>query len=105
MKSEANAKKKKEKFTSNIFELINYFKEEPWIQLPYAYFSCDWSEKALRNICCKFFRIHLESGEVKCVDSATLKECNTPYCCSVLCDLKDLREIQRLEEEKNEELL
>lgn len=93
------SKKKKEKFKSNIFELINYFKEEPWIQLPYAYFCCNSSEKVLRDICTRFFQLHLESGEVKCVDATTLKEGNMPYCCSIL---SGVRELNRTEEENGE---
>ncbi len=90
MNRKPKASQKKEKFKSNIFELINYFEFEPFLQLPYAYFRCDFSELESECFSSRFFRLNLESGEVDCVDSETLIECGTPYCCSVITNIKEI---------------
>jgi len=107
MSRDLKTKKKKEKFTSDIFELINYFEFKPWINLPYAYFRCDSSELERGCWSTRFFGLNLRTDEVKCIDPETLEECNMPYCCSILSDLRDLREFRELEraEKKNEDLL
>lgn len=87
----------KEKFTSNLLELINYFGFEPMIKSPYAYFGCEHSEIEDKHFCSRFVRFHLGSGEIRCIDPDSSEELEMPYCCSILSGLREFRELNKTE--------